>query len=185
VQTLPGGSAAGGTLTSYIGVTPEPNRVDTGWPRAGWPPSLATAGEPEIRFQAGLSQVLMASRLRIVAGWPTRGGTFVTTTVTEAEQVTAAEAVDLVKVYGSGQTAVVALHGVTVAFPAGKLTAIMGPSGSGKSKLMHCLAGLDTVTSGEVYVGGQALSALNDRRLTELRRDRVGFVLQQYNLLPR
>ena len=107
-----------------------------------------------------------------------------TTTVTGTEQVTAAEAADLAKVYGSGDTAVVALAGVTVSFPAGQLTAIMGPSGSGKSTLMHCLAGLDTVTSGEVYVGGQALSELNDRRLTELRRDRVGFVFQQYNLLP-
>jgi putative ABC transport system ATP-binding protein len=108
----------------------------------------------------------------------------VTTTVTGTDQVTAAEAVDLGKVYGSGQTAVVALDGVTVAFPAGELTAIMGPSGSGKSTLMHCLAGLDTATSGEVYVGGEALSALSDRKLTELRRDRVGFVFQQYNLLP-
>jgi putative ABC transport system ATP-binding protein len=113
-----------------------------------------------------------------------RGETLVTTTVTGTEQVTAAEAADLVKVYGSGDTAVVALAGVTVSFPAGQLTAIMGPSGSGKSTLMHCLAGLDTVTSGEVYVGGQALSELNDRKLTELRRDRVGFVFQQYNLLP-
>jgi len=108
----------------------------------------------------------------------------VTTTVTDTEQVTAAEAVELRKVYGSGQTAVVALDGVSVTFPAGELTAIMGPSGSGKSTLMHCLAGLDDATSGEVYVGGDALSGLNDRKLTELRRDRVGFVFQQYNLLP-
>jgi putative ABC transport system ATP-binding protein len=100
------------------------------------------------------------------------------------EAPAAAAAVDLGKVYGSGQTAVVALDGVSAAFPAGELTAIMGPSGSGKSTLMHCLAGLDTVTSGEVYVGGEPLSVMSDRRLTELRRDRVGFIFQQYNLLP-
>jgi putative ABC transport system ATP-binding protein len=96
----------------------------------------------------------------------------------------AAQAVDLRKVYGSGPTAVTALDGVTAAFPAGEFTAIMGPSGSGKSTLMHCLAGLDTATSGEVYVGGARLSGMSDKKLTELRRDKVGFVFQQFNLLP-
>jgi putative ABC transport system ATP-binding protein len=97
---------------------------------------------------------------------------------------TAAQAVELRKVYGSGQTAVTALNGVSVDFPAGRFTAIMGPSGSGKSTLMHCLAGLDTITSGEVYVGGEPLSVMSDKKLTALRRDRVGFVFQQFNLLP-
>jgi putative ABC transport system ATP-binding protein len=105
-------------------------------------------------------------------------------TGTPAAPAPAAQAVELRKVYGSGQTAVVALDGVTATFPVGEFTAIMGPSGSGKSTLMHCLAGLDTATSGEVYVGGERLSGMSDRKLTELRRDKVGFVFQQFNLLP-
>jgi len=79
---------------------------------------------------------------------------------------------------------VVALDGVTVAFPRGQFTAIMGPSGSGKSTLMHCLAGLDTASDGRVFIGETDLTALNDKRLTQLRRDAVGFVFQAYNLLP-
>ncbi|MFL6129332.1 MAG: ABC transporter ATP-binding protein [Mycobacteriales bacterium] len=96
----------------------------------------------------------------------------------------AAQAVELRKVYGSGPTAVTALDGVSAAFPAGEFTAIMGPSGSGKSTFMHVLAGLDNATAGEVYVGGDRLSGMSDKRLTELRRDKVGFVFQQFNLLP-
>jgi putative ABC transport system ATP-binding protein len=96
----------------------------------------------------------------------------------------AAQAAELRKVYGSGQTAVIALDGVSATFPAGEFTAVMGPSGSGKSTFMHCLAGLDTATSGEVYVGGDRLSGMSDKRLTQLRRDKVGFVFQQFNLLP-
>jgi putative ABC transport system ATP-binding protein len=96
----------------------------------------------------------------------------------------AARAVDLVKVYGEGPTAVRALDGVSVDFPAGRFTAIMGPSGSGKSTFMHCLAGLDKVTSGQVYIGGTELSTLSDKQLTLLRRERVGFIFQSYNLLP-
>src|SRR5438552_17786452 len=96
----------------------------------------------------------------------------------------AARAVGLVKVYGSGETAVRALDHVSVDFPAGRFSAIMGPSGSGKSTLMHCLAGLDSVTSGEVFIGDTDLSSLDDRHLTELRRDHVGFVFQAYNLVP-
>ena len=96
----------------------------------------------------------------------------------------ALEATDLVKTYGSGDTAVRALDGVTVAFGAGEFTAIMGPSGSGKSTLMHCLAGLDTPTSGSVLIGGTEISGLGDRALTLLRRQRVGFIFQSFNLLP-
>ncbi|EPH39208.1 ABC transporter ATP-binding protein [Streptomyces aurantiacus] len=89
-----------------------------------------------------------------------------------------------VKVYGSSDTAVTALDGVSVGFPAGRFTAIMGPSGSGKSTLMHCAAGLDTLTSGSAYIGDTELGSLDDRRLTLLRRDRVGFVFQAFNLVP-
>ncbi|GAA0644066.1 ABC transporter ATP-binding protein [Kutzneria viridogrisea] len=97
---------------------------------------------------------------------------------------TAVAARDLVKVYGKGDTAVRALDGVGVAFAAGQFTAIMGPSGSGKSTLMHCLAGLDTVDSGSVHIGQSEITRLSDRDLTKLRRDRVGFVFQAFNLLP-
>ncbi len=97
---------------------------------------------------------------------------------------TAARAVGLTKVYGHGDTRVVALEEITVAFPAGQFTAIMGPSGSGKSTLMHCLAGLDTATSGAVFIGNVDVSKLDDKRLTRLRRDSVGFVFQAFNLLP-
>ncbi|MGK2939259.1 MAG: ABC transporter ATP-binding protein [Solirubrobacteraceae bacterium] len=93
-------------------------------------------------------------------------------------------ATDLTRRYGEGAAAVDALSGVTVTFPAGALTAIMGPSGSGKSTLMHCLAGLDTPTSGSVTLDGVELAGLADKALTELRRDRVGFVFQAFNLLP-
>ncbi len=96
----------------------------------------------------------------------------------------AVAAAGLVKVYGSGSTAVRALDGVTVQFRTGEFTAIMGPSGSGKSTLMHCLAGLDTPTSGSVRIGQAELSGLSDRSLTRLRRSRVGFVFQSFNLLP-
>ncbi len=87
------------------------------------------------------------------------------------------------KVYGKGSATVRALDGVSVTFGSGRLTAIMGPSGSGKSTLMHCLAGLDTATSGEVWLGHTSLSGLTDSGLTKLRRDRVGFIFQSFNLL--
>jgi putative ABC transport system ATP-binding protein len=93
-------------------------------------------------------------------------------------------ATDLVRTYGEGDTAFDALAGVTVGFPAGRYTAIMGASGSGKSTLMHLLAGLDVPTSGSVVIDGTELGPLNDRRLTELRRDKVGFIFQAFNLLP-
>jgi putative ABC transport system ATP-binding protein len=97
---------------------------------------------------------------------------------------TAVQARELVKVYGRGDTAVRALDGVNVSFQAGRFTAIMGPSGSGKSTLMHCLAGLDSVDNGQVYIGQTDITKLSDRDLTRLRRDRVGFVFQSFNLLP-
>jgi putative ABC transport system ATP-binding protein len=97
---------------------------------------------------------------------------------------TAASAVDLTKVYGSGEAAVRALDGVDVGFDRGRFTAIMGPSGSGKSTLLHCLAGLDDITAGRVFLGDLELNTLSDKELTVVRRDRIGFVFQAYNLLP-
>ena len=96
----------------------------------------------------------------------------------------AARAIGVTKAYGSGETRVLALDEVSVAFDAGRFTAIMGPSGSGKSTLMHCLAGLDTVTRGEVFIGATKVTGLSDSGLTKLRRDKVGFIFQQFNLLP-
>ena len=96
----------------------------------------------------------------------------------------AARTTGLSKIYGSGQTRVVALDDVSIDFLAGEFTAVMGPSGSGKSTLMHCAAALDTATSGEVYVGETELSSLKDKALTTLRRDRIGFVFQAFNLVP-
>ena len=96
----------------------------------------------------------------------------------------AARAAGAVKVYGGGDTAVRALDGVDVEFAAGRFTAIMGPSGSGKSTLLHCLAGLDTLTSGSIAIGPTILGTLRERELTRLRRDRVGFIFQAFNLLP-
>jgi putative ABC transport system ATP-binding protein len=87
-------------------------------------------------------------------------------------------------VYGRGATEVRALDGVTIEFERGRLTAIMGPSGSGKSTLLHCLAGLDALTSGKVFIGDTDLTTLKDNELTVLRRDRVGFVFQAFNLIP-
>jgi putative ABC transport system ATP-binding protein len=96
----------------------------------------------------------------------------------------AARAVNLTKTYGSGETAVTALRSVDVEFARGRFTAIMGPSGSGKSTLMHCMAGLDSATSGSVYVGKADLTKLRDNDLTKLRRERMGFVFQAFNLVP-
>jgi len=96
----------------------------------------------------------------------------------------AARSVDSVKIYGEGDAAVRALDGISVDFPAGRFTAIMGPSGSGKSTLLHCMAGLDRLTSGHVYIGDVDLGSLDEKRLTLLRRDKVGFIFQAYNLIP-
>jgi len=107
-----------------------------------------------------------------------------TRTVPAGRRAVAARAVDVWKVYGSGEARVTALRGISVELGRGAFTAIMGPSGSGKSTLMHCLAGLDEVTRGEVWVGDTRVTGLGDAGLTRLRRDQVGFVFQQFNLLP-
>jgi putative ABC transport system ATP-binding protein len=104
--------------------------------------------------------------------------------MTSSTTLAAVRAVGITKRYGSGAAAVHALDNVTAALPAGRFTAVMGPSGSGKSTLLYCLAGLETVDSGTVYLGETDLSALSDRELTRLRRNRVGFVFQSFNLLP-
>ena len=101
-----------------------------------------------------------------------------------APQAVAARAVEATKTYGEGDTVVHALAGVTVDFQAGQFTAIMGPSGSGKSTLMHCLAGLDELTSGSVWIEGTNLTELKEKDLTKIRRDRIGFVFQAFNLIP-
>jgi putative ABC transport system ATP-binding protein len=102
----------------------------------------------------------------------------------QASATSAAHAADLRKTYGAGLAAVEALAGVSVTFERGRFTAVMGPSGSGKSTLMHCLAGLDRPTSGHSYVGGVDVGFLDEAGLTELRRDRLGFVFQSFNLVP-
>ena len=125
-------------------------------------PGPAAAGSPAVgRAPAGTGDA------------PSRAGT-----------TSAVRAADLRKAYGTGDTAVTALAGVTVAFASGCFHAVMGPSGSGKSTLLHCLAGLDSADSGQVHVGEASLGGMNDKQLTALRRDRVGFVFQQFNLLP-
>ena len=97
---------------------------------------------------------------------------------------TAARAVDASKIYGEGEAEVRALDGVSVEFESARMTAIMGPSGSGKSTLLHCLAGLDRLTSGQIFLGDDELSALSEKQLTLIRRDKIGFVFQAYNLVP-
>jgi putative ABC transport system ATP-binding protein len=104
--------------------------------------------------------------------------------MTSPTTVPAVRAMDVRKSYGKGETAVIALAGVSLEFPKGQMTAVMGPSGSGKSTLMHCLAGLDSVDTGSIEIGGTQVVGLGDKQITQLRRDRVGFVFQQFNLLP-
>ncbi|MDG3012112.1 ABC transporter ATP-binding protein [Rhodococcus sp. D2-41] len=113
---------------------------------------------------------------------PERSGAPVLTDV--PDEITAARAVHLSKYYGSGDTQVRALDDVSVAFRRGEFTAIMGPSGSGKSTLMHCLAGLDSASDGSVIIGDTELRGLSDKEMTRLRRDRIGFVFQAFNLVP-
>jgi putative ABC transport system ATP-binding protein len=127
-------------------------------------------------------QVPVASEARTVAGRPVvpiEGDGLATTTTQPA-----ARAVGVRKIYGVGDAAVEALRGVSLDFTTGEWTAIMGPSGSGKSTLLHVLAGLDTPTDGRVFIGDVDLTTLNDKQLTQLRRDRIGFVFQAYNLIP-
>ena len=100
------------------------------------------------------------------------------------DTMAAARAVSAVKIYGSGETEVRALDGVDITFEKGRFTAIMGPSGSGKSTLMHCMAALDNLTEGQAFIGDTDLSTLNDKELTLLRRDRLGFIFQAFNLVP-
>ena len=108
----------------------------------------------------------------------------VTSTSTSTRSAVAARAERVVKAYGSGEARVTALESVDVEIDRSRFTAIMGPSGSGKSTLMHCLAGLDQVTSGRIFIGDAELSSMKDKELTRLRRDRVGFIFQSFNLLP-
>ncbi|MGH3507421.1 MAG: ABC transporter ATP-binding protein, partial [Nocardioidaceae bacterium] len=110
--------------------------------------------------------------------------TTTTTTITTASQLSAARAQNVRKTYGVGDAEVVALDDVSVALNPGEFTAIMGPSGSGKSTLLHCLAGLDELTSGKIFLGESDLSTLSDKELTVLRRERIGFIFQAYNLVP-
>ena len=105
-------------------------------------------------------------------------------TTTTATQAPAARAERLTKIYGSGLTKITALDQVSLEIGARSFTAVMGPSGSGKSTLMHCMAGLDSADDGQVWIGSEEITALPDRQLTRVRRDRVGFVFQAYNLLP-
>ncbi|MGC0273134.1 ABC transporter ATP-binding protein [Pseudactinotalea sp. Z1739] len=100
------------------------------------------------------------------------------------DETTAVRAADLTKIYGRGEVSVRALDAVNISFAAGRFSAIMGPSGSGKSTLMHLLAGLDSATSGQAFLGDTDLTALSDAALTKVRRDRIGFVFQSFNLLP-
>jgi putative ABC transport system ATP-binding protein len=106
----------------------------------------------------------------------------VTSTLSSTSVAARAEAAS--KVYGSGDTAVYALNGITVQFERSAFTAIMGPSGSGKSTQLHCLAGLDTLTSGNVFLGDINMSTLSEKELTKVRRDRLGFIFQSFNLIP-
>jgi putative ABC transport system ATP-binding protein len=110
----------------------------------------------------------------------TPGSTISTDTTT----VPAARTVGLSKVYGQGETRVVALDDVSIELASGEFTAIMGPSGSGKSTLMHCAAALDSASAGQVFIGDVELTGLKDKALTQLRRDRIGFIFQSYNLVP-
>ncbi|MFG2815376.1 ABC transporter ATP-binding protein [Streptomyces sp. NPDC004673] len=107
-----------------------------------------------------------------------------TTPTTGRTTAVAARAAELSKIYGQGETRVVALDRVSVEFRQAEFTAIMGPSGSGKSTLMHCVAGLDSFSSGSVRIGETELGSLKDKQLTRLRRDKIGFIFQAFNLLP-
>ena len=139
-------------------------------------------------FGGSLTAPRTGSGTTPMSGRPATAGTVPRMTMTSPTPrrptTAAARAEQAVKVYGTGDTEVRALDDVTVDFETGRFTAIMGPSGSGKSTLMHCVAGLDTLTSGRVFIGDTDLTTLNDKELTQLRRDKVGFVFQAFNLIP-
>ncbi len=126
-----------------------------------------------VRDRAGLA---FSRRVRHQLSTPMSGGLPMSNPTARAEHVT--------KVYGWGDTRVTALDDLTVSFSGGEFTAVMGPSGSGKSTLLHCMAGLDSVTEGAVFIEDHNLSELNDRRLTRLRREKIGFIFQSFNLVP-
>jgi putative ABC transport system ATP-binding protein len=107
-----------------------------------------------------------------------------TETLTPPTTDVAARAIDASKVYGSGEAEVRALNRINVSFQSGRLTAIMGPSGSGKSTLLHCMAGLDRLTSGQIFLGDVEISRAGEKQLTLIRRDKLGFIFQSYNLIP-
>ncbi len=158
-------------LRNRLRGTPDPSATST---RRDAPPASDSATPPRHLADSpadGPADSLTGSPAGSPVGSPTGSAT------------PAARAEHLSKVYGVGETQVTALDDVTVSFAAGQFTAIMGPSGSGKSTLMHTMAGLDNVSGGEVWVGDTALSGLNDKGLTALRRDAVGFIFQQFNLL--
>jgi putative ABC transport system ATP-binding protein len=131
---------------------------------------------------AATSDVRTSRDVRVAV--PRQTGTVLVSGAMNAPGPLLVSAADITRVYGEGEAAVRALDGVTVGFPKGRFTAIMGPSGSGKSTLMHILAGLDRPTSGSVLLDEVEITTLDDRKLTELRRERVGFVFQSFNLLP-
>ena len=161
--------AAAGTEARSLGIGRRARRTDGHPPPSVRQGGLRTWAWPWMRLSDdGPMSSLPSSQVTSADGTP----------------VAAAGAVDAVKTYGHGDNIVRALDGVTVAFADGAFSAIMGPSGSGKSTLMHCLAGLDSLTSGAVYIGETYLATLDDKALTRLRRDKVGFVFQAYNLLP-
>jgi putative ABC transport system ATP-binding protein len=107
-----------------------------------------------------------------------------TETITPSSVDVAARAIDASKIYGSGEAEVRALNGINVQFQTSRLTAIMGPSGSGKSTLLHCMAGLDRLSSGQIFLGDVEISRANEKELTLIRRDKLGFIFQAYNLIP-
>ncbi len=125
----------------------------------------------------------MAQKKRTMVGMTTTA-TLETSTTLPAQRRVVACAIDATKIYGTSDAVVRALDGVNVGFEAGRFTVMMGPSGSGKSTLLHCLAGLDTLTSGSIRIGDTDLSTLREKDLTRLRRDRIGFVFQSFNLIP-
>jgi putative ABC transport system ATP-binding protein len=107
-----------------------------------------------------------------------------TDTLSPPNVTVAARALEASKVYGSGEAEVRALNGINVSFETAHLSAIMGPSGSGKSTLLHCMAGLDRLTSGQIFLGDSEISRLGEKELTLIRRDKLGFIFQSYNLIP-